>query len=278
MMTNSTERNQRVDGFIAWLDQPFVNVFPLSPERADYIATKYFEAVFRISDEMVQTILEIMQASITAESGHDRIREWKRCCYGVADYLLRPKDINGADRIVAAGVVVRLSGYVHHRIPFFVAFRPAALRIAELIWGQGVLQYEKTGGDITIDAEKVTSDGHMTLWDFATGSPSGVMRSEEEIRALASRILNFICLNGYAKARMRRDDYDYIAERFAHDEHVLFRWSVGDKNVDLISQRLEVPANHLLEFLRRGRFDSNRTYKPNRDTRQAWFEHRWTIV
>ena len=276
-MTNSTNRDQWVNEFIAWLNQPFVNVFPLSQDRAGYIAAKYFEAVFRISDEMVRTILEIMKDSITAESGHDRIREWKRCCFGVADYLLRPKEMDGDDRIIAAGVVVRLSGYVHHRIPFFVAFRPAALKIAELIWGQGVLQYEKTGGDITIDAEKVTSDGYMTLWDFATGSPSEVIRSEEETRALASRILNFICLNGYAKARIRRDDYEYITERFAHNEHVLFRWSVGDKNVDLISQRLEIPADHLLEFLRRGRFDSNRTYKPNRDTRQAWFE-RWTVM
>jgi len=277
-MTDGFDRNRCVNDFIGWLGQPFENVFPLSPDRSDYIAAKYFLAVSRISDDTVRAIIRAMRDCIAAESGHDRMREWKRCCHGVADYLLRPREINGADRIVAAGVVVRLSGYVHHRIAFFAAFRPAAIRIAELIWGPGALQYEKTGGDITINLEKVAADGYMTLWDFAKGSPAEVIRSEEETRALASRILNFICLNDYAKARIKRDDHAYIAERFALNENVLFRWSVGDKNVDLISGRLEIPPDHLFEFLRRGRFDSNRTYKPNRDTRRAWFEKRWAVV
>lgn len=271
-------RDQRIDAFLQWLQEPFENVFPLSTERADYIGDRYFAAVQAISDDSVRSFLALMEDSILAEARHDRIREWKRCCYGVADYLLRPSNLDGVDRCAAAGVVVRLSGYVHHRIPFFLAFRPTAVRIAEQIWGPGVLQYEKTGGAITIDEGCLTPDGYMMLWDFAKGSPEEVLRSEEETRALASRILNFICLNNYARARIRRDEYDYIAECFRQDEHTLYRWSVGDKNVDRICQRLEVPASHLLTFLRSGRFDSNRTYKPGAGRRLDWFRRRWGVV
>jgi hypothetical protein len=273
-----TIRDTMIDDFIRWLNQPFENVFPLSSERADRIAGKYFGAVHAISGETVRRILKEMAESITVNATHDRIREWRRCGLGLADYLLRPRDLGGADRVVAAGVVVRLSGYVHHRIPFFLAFRPSAITIAEMIWGPGVLQYEKTGGPITVDEAGLTPDGFISLWDFAKGSPEEVLRSEGETRALASRILNFICLNNYPRVRIRRDAHEHIRERFAGDEHVLYRWSIGDRNVDLVCQRIQVPAAHLLTFLRGGGFDSNRTYKPGRDTRYRWFRDRWNIA
>jgi hypothetical protein len=274
----ASSRATMIDNFIQELHQPFENVFPLTSERADYIADKYFGAVKAISDPAAQPILALMKESIATNTDHDRIREWKRCCYGVADYLLRPRDLDGSDRVVAAGVVVRLSGYVHHRIPFFLAFRPTAIKVADAIWGSGVLQYEKTGGAITIDEGCLTPDGFINLWDFAKGSPEEVLRSEDETRALASRILNFLCQNNYARVRITSDAYEHIKERFEEDEHILYRWSIGDKNVDLICQNIEIPASHVLAFLRSGGFDSNRTYKPGRDTRYRWFRDRWKKV
>ena len=255
-----------IDDFIHSLGEKFENVFPLAVARAGYIADKYFGAVKTVSDDTVGKILKEMTDSITAHKEHDRIREWKRCCHGVVDYLLRPGDLDGSD------------GYVHHRIPFFRDFRPTAVMISSLVWGPGILQYEKTGGAITIDQEALTPDGFISLWEFAKGSPQEVLRSENETRALASRILNFICLNNYARVRMGQGAYDHIRMLFANDEHILYRWSVGDKNVDLICQRIQVPANHLLTFLQSGGFDANRTYKPGRDTRHRWFRDRWNIV
>jgi hypothetical protein len=83
---------------------------------------------------------------------------------------------------------------------------------------------------------------------------------------------------GYPRIRIRRDEYDHIAACFAQDEHVLFRWSVGEKNVDLLSQRVEVPANDRFAFLQRSRFDANKTYKPGRDRREEFFRRRWKII
>ena len=220
---NGFDRQQFIGDFIRWLGQPFVNVFPVSRERADAIADKYFRSVKAITDDLVKDVVRVMRDSVTTNEDHGRIREWKRCCRGVADYLLRPGDIDSNHRLVAAGVVIRLSGYKHHCPPFFAAFQPAAFQIAAKIWGPCVLQYEKTGGDITLDPGCVDEDGYITVWDLAKGSPVEVTRSEAEIRTLASRILNFICEREYANARIRRRDYNFIEDEFRKDERVLGR-------------------------------------------------------
>lgn len=296
-----TSRKQCIDAFVRWLQEPFVNVFPVSTDRAAQIAADHFPAVRGITDEMVSEVIAIMQRSITAHSDHHRIREWKRCCRGVADYILRPAEIDGAHRLIAAGVLVRLSGYIHHCPAFFADFRPAAERMDEVM--QLHLPYLKTGGAVTIDTDCVDAEGYITLWNFAKGAKTEVARSESEIRALASRILNFICLHRYPNVRVKQRSYEAIELAFSRDERTLYRWAVSDKTVDFLALRLQVPADDLYAFLfppdqpednleaifeeedftapspRPGpAFNPSQTYKPDRDRRYTWFKNEWNVV
>src|SRR5947209_2336890 len=76
---------------------------------------------------------------------HIPIDEWKGCCTGVADLLLRPGDLDGKDRIAAASALQRLSGWYHAAMPLWHAFQPAAERIGDILCGPGVLHYLKIG-------------------------------------------------------------------------------------------------------------------------------------
>ena len=51
---NGFDRQQFLDDFIRWLGQPFINIFPVSRERADAIADKYFRSVKAITDDLLK--------------------------------------------------------------------------------------------------------------------------------------------------------------------------------------------------------------------------------
>lgn len=159
---------------------------------------------------------------------------------------------------------------------------------------------------------RVDCDGYITLWNFAKGSKHEVRRSEEEIRTLSSRILNFICLHRYSKVRITQSSYARIEKSFTDDEDTLYSWAMNSKRVDFIARRLKVPADDLLTFLfppeqsndedfdadmvfdlddlesdddlaptsygSRPTFDSNQMYKPDRERRHQWFSDEWNVV
>src|ERR1019366_920093 len=62
------------------------------------------------------------------------IDDWKLTTRGIADYLLRPGDLDGLHRTVAAECVIRLSGYTNHGVELYSRFRPTAQAIGDAIW------------------------------------------------------------------------------------------------------------------------------------------------
>jgi len=280
----SPTRVSAIQAFLEWCDQPYVDVFNITPDRADEIAAEYFTEVRKVSDDTALKIIDRLKRSITEHPRHGRIREWKRCCIGVVGYLLGGQ-IDGAQRVAAAGATVRLSGWANTCMGFYAAFKPPACDVSLVIWGR-VIPYLKIGeeytpDDIRIDESLLDDNGYMSLWDFAEGKQTekiGSAKQDKKTRTFASRVLNFICENNY-EVEISPEHQQEIRRGFSPDNsrHILLRWSVGSKFVDAVASRIRIAPYDLLDFLKERDFDPDVTYNPDAPTRLAWFR-RWRIT
>lgn len=178
MVDPGSARHQEIDGFIEFCEQPYDDYIELTGSRAEEIARTYFAPLGTLTDETVSKVLGSMRQSIERHSTNRAIREWKGCCVGVAHYLLRPADLDGADRLASARALQRFSGWCHAGIPFWAKFQPVAEAISTRLFGAGVLRYLKIGEEWTLDEsrlnrEYMTDDGDMLLLTSPTGCRTG---------------------------------------------------------------------------------------------------------
>ncbi len=267
----SSGRQQKIDAFIGGLHvPPYEMAYPdLARERAEEIAHKYFPRLKSLIDAEVDTMLDTMQESIDENGDHGMIEEWRRTCHGIAEYLLRPGNLDHLHRVVAAECVIRVSGYYHHGAELHGRFRPAARLIGDLIWVRHGIQlpYLQIPVSWTNTVPSEDHEGYVTLWAFA-GSQ----------RALASRILCFICQNDYRNVYVPEDEHNLLKKEYnegAGNRHLLMRWSVSSEYVDRIARVLIVHKQHLMDFLTRRRFNQSQMYKPAAGPRDLWFRT-WT--
>ncbi len=127
---------------------------------------------------------------------------------------------------------------------------------------------------ITIDAETVDGDGYVSLWNAAAATMKG---DQEKTRALASRLLGFLCKHECDFVVASSTDANYLDERFERDNSLLYDWSIDSENVDVVSQHAYVPAQGLLKFLKRKKFDPSNQYSPRRADRVKWFSDMWCV-
>ncbi len=298
MCEHEGDRNEEIDDFIRWCDQPYDDYMDLTAGRAEEIARKYFTPFGNLTDDAVHRMLAIMRRSIERNPTRKGIREWKGCCVGVAHYLFRPADLAGANRQACARALQRFSGWYHAGTPLWVRFREeAAEQIGNMLYCLNFLRYLKIGEEWTFDPSRLdstlmTKNGLMFLWAFAHGIPNAVRteaKLDAETKTLASRLLNFLCERNYS-VHVTADTYQEIVANFPNgntqtlppsdqerDRHPLLRWSINGKFVDLITKRLVVSGPNLLSYLQRSRFNPDVTYNPNGDDRLAWF-HTWNVA
>ena len=268
-------RDDHIDDFLGWLGVPDPYECPdeLYPERVAALLQDYYGAVQQITDERAIMLVDVMrndiQALLAEAKEHGHLDKWKKCCQGVADYVLRPRTIDGPDRIGVAGAIYQLSGYVHHCVGFFQRFVGPAERIASPIWGAGIIRNEHTGGPVTLDPAKVEPDGRITIRNLAIGRSSRFSRTVYEIKYLASRLLNFLCDAEYPciwyPLAIKATLLDTIGDS----------WAVDAKGSDMWTNFAWVDAATVISFLEEQRFDCNRTYVPTVDNRRDWFAHSW---
>jgi hypothetical protein len=238
----------------------------------------------------MQAATEEQRQLAEEEDKHIPINEWLGCCAGVADYLVRQRDFDGQDRVAVASALQRLSGWYHTGIPLWYAFQPAAEMVGNILCGKSVLHYLKIGEEWSFDITRLNAaymnEGYIFLWHFAEGVTNSIRTEEkhpDETRTLASRLLNFICDQGF-RVRIEQEEYDFILSQFPADDpwvlprqprlrerHPLLRWSVENDFVGMLAQRIIVPAQELLVFLRTRRFNPDKTYKPSAEMRLNWF-------
>jgi transcriptional regulator with XRE-family HTH domain len=237
----------------------------LAGKQLDAVRSLCFDRVTKISDAEAKHALAIMRSSLDATADHGMAEEWRRCLRAVAEFVLRAGPLTGPRAVLACEAILRLSGYFHHPVGLYAAFRPYARKLVELLFGQhGIdLPYLRiTGGSWE---EAAPEEGEfVTLWNFAGKD-----------LARASRILCFI-----ASSRSRFSDVYTTAERHeelrsraARDDTVLYRWSVSSPSVELIAKSVAVRRKDLVEHLNLYGFDQNLMRNPDRRARSEWFNN-----
>lgn len=135
---------------------------------------------------------------------------------------------------------------------------------------------EKLTEALTLNINNTDEDGYITLWTLAQGS-LGYTRSNQTVRELASRLLNFLCKHRYPYVLVAGHDADYLDEMAERDEAAFFNWSPESDKVDLIAQYIKVPAEAVTRFLTANGFNAAEAYSARRSTRQEWFRDDWNV-
>jgi hypothetical protein len=127
---------------------------------------------------------------------------------------------------------------------------------------------------IIVDPETIDSDGFVSLWSVASATTNAELH---RTRALASRFLGFLCKHSCTFVVASSSDAKYLDERFERDNSLLYNWSIDSENVDVVTQHAYVPAQGLVNFLKKKKFDASSNYSPRRADRVKWFTDDWCV-
>lgn len=125
-----------------------------------------------------------------------------------------------------------------------------------------------------IDPETVDEAGYVSIWNVASATVAG---DTVLARALASRLLGFLCKHQCDFVVTSSTDARYLDEWYERDQGLLNDWAPTSEKVDVLSQHAQVPGQALLRMLRSKGFDPTKVYSPKRADRAKWFSEGWSI-
>ena len=128
--------------------------------------------------------------------------------------------------------------------------------------------------DFKIKPEDQDADGFVSIWNIASATCDGNL---EESRALAAKLLNFLCKKQCDFVVCSSSDAQYLDEKFETENKLLYDWKPESEYVDIISQHAEVPGVAFMSFLKTRRFNPNTKYNPRRVDRVEWFTDMWSV-
>lgn len=127
---------------------------------------------------------------------------------------------------------------------------------------------------IQIDPETLDDAGYVSIWNVASATVSG---DTVLARAVASRLLGFLCKHQCDFVVTSSTDARYLDEWYERDQGLLNDWAPTSEKVDVLSQHAQVPGQALLRLLRQKGFDPTKVYSPKRADRAKWFTDGWSI-
>ena len=128
--------------------------------------------------------------------------------------------------------------------------------------------------EFKISADDQDEHGFVSIWNIASATCDGQL---EPTRALASKLLNFLCKRDCDFVICSSADADYLDKKFETDKKILYDWKPESEHVDIISQHAEVPGKAFMSFLKTHKFNPNTKYNPRRADRVEWFTNRWSV-
>ena len=99
----------------------------------------------------------------------------------------------------------------------------------------------------------------------------------EATRALAAKLLGFLCQKGCDFVVVSTTDAEYLDAWFERDSKLLYDWQPDSEKVDVLSQHAEVPFEALVVFLKNHKFNPEANYSPKRADRLEWFSNQWNL-
>ncbi len=128
--------------------------------------------------------------------------------------------------------------------------------------------------DFKVDPEHQDEHGFVSIWNIASTTRKGEVVAT---RALASKLLNFLCKKECDFVICSTADATYLDEKFEAENKLLYDWKPESEYVDILSQHAEVPAAAFMSFLKTRRFSMKTKYNPRRIDRVEWFTDMWCV-
>ena len=116
--------------------------------------------------------------------------------------------------------------------------------------------------------------GFASLWNIASATCEEDL---EATRALAAKLLCFLCQKGCDFVVVSSTDAEYLDAWFERDSKLLYDWKPESELVDVLSQHAEVPFEALVSFMANQKFNPSTNYSPKRADRVEWFTNQWSV-
>ena len=128
--------------------------------------------------------------------------------------------------------------------------------------------------DFKIDPNDQDEDSFVSIWNIASATCNG---DEAKTRALAAKLLNFLCKRECDFVVISPADADFLDEKFDAENKLLYDWKPESEYVDILSQHAEVPGKAFMSFLTTHKFNPSTKYNPRRADRVEWFTNTWCV-
>lgn len=128
--------------------------------------------------------------------------------------------------------------------------------------------------DFKISPDDQDDNGFVSVWNIASATCGG---DTDEARALAAKLLNFLCKRECDFVVCSSTDAQYLDEKFEKENKLLYDWKPGSEYVEILSQHAEVPGVAFMSFLKTRKFNAKTNYNPRRADRIAWFTEMWNV-
>lgn len=126
----------------------------------------------------------------------------------------------------------------------------------------------------TVEAADLDEDQFVSIWNIAS---STMHKNAAQTRALASRLLGFLCKHRCGLVTVSSTDAKYLDDWFERDNALLYDWKPESEKVDVISQHAYVPFDAFCNFVTANKFKSEQNYSPRRADRVDWFTNDWNV-
>lgn len=131
-----------------------------------------------------------------------------------------------------------------------------------------------SGLEFTVEATDVDEDQFVSIWNIASSTMSN---NAIETRALASRLMGFLCKHRCGLVTVSPTDAKYLDEWFERDNSLLYDWKPESEKVDVIAQHAYVPFDAFCGFVQSNKFKIEQNYSPRRADRVEWFTNDWNV-
>ena len=128
--------------------------------------------------------------------------------------------------------------------------------------------------EFKISPDDQDKDSFVSIWNIASATCNGDLA---ETRALASKLINFLCKRDCDFVVCSSTNIEYLDEKFESDNKILYDWKPESEHVDIITQHAEVPGRAFMSFLKTHKFNPETKYNPRRADRVEWFNERWSV-
>jgi hypothetical protein len=127
----------RIERFLRNFSGAYDKCENVSEEKKLYIEKNYIPQVISLDNDTRNKIMQVLEDSWNKNQDHGNLYKWCGAARGIAEFLLRPIEMDQVQLDMAVDVVVRISRWYHtnENVGLWKRFVPYASDVVKLAWG-----------------------------------------------------------------------------------------------------------------------------------------------